>query len=118
MYLINPATNQTIKDIPGDPVCFKTTTGDTNIPEPITNPKMCAAPSSIPNLLGNIFVSYGLLQFLFVSDLVGFVWIGLCNYIKETERFVTIYNLNIHSLSLPFSALIMLLIYTPRNIKF
>ena len=106
MYLINPATNQTIKDIPGDPVCFKTTTGDTNIPEPITNPKMCAAPSSIPNLLGNIFVWYGLLQFLFVSDLVGFVWI-----LKETVRFVTIYNLN-------NTALIMLLIYTPRNIKF
>ena len=37
-YLKTPATLQIIKAIPGDPAFLKTTTGDINIPEPITTP--------------------------------------------------------------------------------
>ena len=52
--LIIPATAQIIKDIPGEPTFFKTTTGEINIPDPITFPVMWAAPSNIPNFLGNL----------------------------------------------------------------
>ena len=50
---MTPATAQIISDIPGEPVFFKTTTGEIKIPDPITTPIICAAPSSNPNFFGS-----------------------------------------------------------------